>query len=468
MLVALLALVAGGKAILFDTLDPDCFWHLKVAEQLRTDGIGPLTDHLSFASSREPWTPYSWLAELWMKGIWDAGGYRLAVLAHAALSASFVVLLALTARASGRTAVIVSVVFSIFLSLPYLSFRPATFAIVLLALGHLILRSDLENRSQRVFLLVPLTAALANVHLFALLVPIWVGAVAVGRHLERRYVLLLAATALAACATPMLPGLLKTILHYQFADPMVAGPVIAEMQPFWSGPAGKVSLGLVLAALACVYRNRDNVTPADWVLLAGSVALLYLHGRYAPLFAIVATPLLAQSLTGLSDSVLAKPILRPVLAVMLVAVVARLGVALPSRDTPIDAWLNRHGSDAPGYPSAATDFVATHALRRSGRLITEFTWGGYIAWRLGPQDFQVLLDGRTQVYSPNFWRATYLGPAERLPSFLNVQRADAAIVPVRNSRFKGALVSLGWDVAFADERAEVLVPPSTHAALSRD
>src|SRR5439155_16997475 len=57
LLVALVALVAGGKAILHDTLDPDCFWHLRVAEQLHRDGIGPLVDNLSFASSKRPWTP---------------------------------------------------------------------------------------------------------------------------------------------------------------------------------------------------------------------------------------------------------------------------------------------------------------------------------------------------------------------------------------------------------------------------
>jgi len=64
LLIALLALCAGGKAILYDTLDPDCFWQLRVADQLCHDGIGPLVDRISFASEKEPWTPYSWLAEL--------------------------------------------------------------------------------------------------------------------------------------------------------------------------------------------------------------------------------------------------------------------------------------------------------------------------------------------------------------------------------------------------------------------
>src|SRR3954453_12822557 len=89
MLVALVALAAGGKSILFDTLDPDCFWHLRVADQLTREGLHPLVDNLSFASMKEPWTPYSWLAELAMKTIWDHGGVRAVVATEAILVAAF-------------------------------------------------------------------------------------------------------------------------------------------------------------------------------------------------------------------------------------------------------------------------------------------------------------------------------------------------------------------------------------------
>src|SRR5688572_17994748 len=57
MLIALIALVAAGRAVLYDTLDPDCFWHLRVADQLCEQGIGPLVDDISFSSIRTPWTP---------------------------------------------------------------------------------------------------------------------------------------------------------------------------------------------------------------------------------------------------------------------------------------------------------------------------------------------------------------------------------------------------------------------------
>ena len=81
--IAVLALAAAGKAVLYDTLDPDCFWHLRVAAQLERDGVGSLVDEISFASIKQSWTPYSWLAELGMKALWDSAGWRAAVLAQA-------------------------------------------------------------------------------------------------------------------------------------------------------------------------------------------------------------------------------------------------------------------------------------------------------------------------------------------------------------------------------------------------
>src|SRR5687768_12862114 len=96
LLVGLLALAAAGKAVLYDTLDPDVFLHLLAADQLLDDGIGPLVDHQSFASMSRPWTPYSWLAELAMKVIWDGGGYRAAVAVHALLAAAIMAVTAVT------------------------------------------------------------------------------------------------------------------------------------------------------------------------------------------------------------------------------------------------------------------------------------------------------------------------------------------------------------------------------------
>ena len=88
----------------------------------------------------------------------------------------------------------------------------------------------------------------------------------------------------------------------------------------------------------------------------------------------------------------------------------------------------------------------------------EFGWGGYLGWRLRGQ-YQVLLDGRTQVYAPGTWGSTYLGSDERLVAFLADADADAAILSKEAGRFETALRELGWKVAYEDVRSRVWLPP---------
>src|SRR4249920_3349802 len=95
LLVAMVSLVGVGKAVLYDTLDPDSFLHMLAADQMLRDGIGPIVDKQSFASIQTPWTPYSWLGAFAMKAVWDTGGYRAAVATHAFMSAALLSLIAL-------------------------------------------------------------------------------------------------------------------------------------------------------------------------------------------------------------------------------------------------------------------------------------------------------------------------------------------------------------------------------------
>src|SRR5262245_60645480 len=94
LLIGMLATVGAGKAVLSDSLDPDLFWHLRVAEQLRAEGIHPIVDRLSFSSIKDPWTPYSWLAELGMQWFWAAFGWRGAVASKAICVAAILALVA--------------------------------------------------------------------------------------------------------------------------------------------------------------------------------------------------------------------------------------------------------------------------------------------------------------------------------------------------------------------------------------
>jgi hypothetical protein len=261
----------------------------------------------------------------------------------------------------------------------------------------------------------------------------------------------------------MLPGVIGAVLHYQASDPMVASGVIGEMQPFYHGFAGAVSAGVVLLMAGCVLLGRRNLRVGEWLWLAIATTLLFRLGRFAPQFAIVAAPIFATTIPKLSSRVLLKPAIRALMALVLLGGTVRITLAFPRSGTTFDAWLERHGPDGPGYPCKAANFIATDVKPTTGRLINEFTWGGFLEWRFKDR-YQMLLDGRTQLFSPEFWRATYLGSDQDRAAYLAQIHADAALLPMRNSIFETTLRKQGWQVAYRDERAMVLIPPPSTIA----
>jgi hypothetical protein len=111
----------------------------------------------------------------------------------------------------------------------------------------------------------------------------------------------------------------------------------------------------------------------------------------------------------------------------------------------------------------AADFIAAHIAPRHGRVINDFNWGGYLAWRLNPK-FQVFMDGRTQLYTPAYWQVFGLGDVGAMTLRLQQIQADAALLPNQPSRLRDALHAVGWTSVYEDDRAVVLQPPPQRLA----
>ena len=470
LLVALLSLVAAGKVIQSDSMDPDAFWHLRVADQLARDGIRPLVDSISFASLKTPWTPYSWLAELFMRVLWNAGGFRLATLVTAVCSGGIIVIVAASSpssderRANGLSVVLLTAV-AAFFTLPFISFRPVTFALVIFAAVVALLVRDRARATKSVWLVIPLTALMTNLHLYALLVPILLAATTIGTWVDdrRRFkkaLILTFAAAAAACCTPMLGGLVTTALRYNAVDPMVAANYITEMRPFYSGGTGKVALVVFVALVLTCLANRKTLNFTDWLWLTFATTLLFRLGRFSPVFAIIATPVFLKAVPRLSGQALERGVVK--IALVAIIAIALLNFWPSMRERDFDRWLNRNNQT---YPTGAAQYVDTNIPPHTGRLLNEFNWGGYLAWRLNEQPagarWQVLMDGRTQLYAPAFWNATHLGTPATRAEFLKPITADAALLPADGSCLAEPLKQLGWNEAYRDAIAVILVPPGT-------
>src|SRR5205823_458410 len=126
--------------------------------------------------------------------------------------------------------------------------------------------------------------------------------------------------------------------------------------------------------------------------------------RFAPMLALIIAPIVAATLPPMKDRVLDRPLITAMLAASLAVLAVRIARSFPPPDMSMNRWINRHsGPHVITFPTGAADFVDANVSPRSHRLLNEFNHGGYLAWRLGDK-FQVFLDGRTQLYTADFWR----------------------------------------------------------------
>ncbi len=266
----------------------------------------------------------------------------------------------------------------------------------------------------------------------------------------------------------MLPGVVAAVVDYQFHDTLAAAGFVAEAKPFYVSPTGKARAALVVTCVILWAWNRRRLRPGEHLIMLLSTLILWRMGRFSTVYAIGVAPQLAILLPRLSDRVIGRPLVRWAATAVLLAGITRVALAFPRSGTSIDDWLNRMGPDSGCYPCAAAAWVESEKNIRpeTHRLISEFAWGGYLEWRL-PGQFELFLDGRAQIFTPEFWKATYLAkPADRR-RFLSGIRADAAIVPLHGGAFRDALLELGWVPRFRDAYAEVLVPPPTVAVATK-
>lgn len=479
--LALLLTIPVFKAVMADSIDPDFFWHVRVADQLLERGIGPVPDPFSFMSKPGDWTPFSWLGELIMKLVYDSTGLRGIVGVHALCSLTFFGFIALSCGEATRTltgarrqiATLASVVFAMLLSLAFLSFRPVTMALALLSAMAWLVWRDRTRATRLLWLLVPATAILTNLHLYVILWLAVLWAMTVGAWLDarllhsessrpRRLLVLTIACSLAALCTPMLPGCIRNAIWFNGEDPMVRQALVAEIAPFYAGALGKVMLLTIVAIIAFAIRARRALGFEHLAVLFVSLAILLQMGRFATVFAVFAGPIAAIVLPRMSELVLARRPLKVAMAFATILIVGRCAVGFPRASTTMDAWLTRNGTaDSLRYPTAAATFVERDVPRVNGRIFNELTWGGYLIWRLGDR-YQVFMDGRTLIYTPEFWNTTYITQDDAArDALVRSQRADAAILPLERSRLRDSLLRCGWTEAYADDRARVLVPPTT-------
>ncbi len=116
------------------------------------------------------------------------------------------------------------------------------------------------------------------------------------------------------------------------------------------------------------------------------------------------------------------------------------------------------------YPAAAVHILDTS--RVSANLATEFNWGEYIIWHLGPR-VKVSIDGRREtVYSPAAYQTAldFVYGQGNWDAILAPGQADLALVKPGSATFNLLQLKPGWVSVFADS-GSALFARQTFAGL---
>ena len=238
---------------------------------------------------------------------------------------------------------------------------------------------------------------------------------------------------------------------------------ILEWMPFFEAVSlGSVkAIGIYLGVLAvlCLFYQRRY---AQALILVFFIYLGVKAIRNFPFYTMIAAPLLGPAFyrTLIQIKSLSKNN-----RLLLYRLGCGICSALFCYDvyTHVDKREYGFGMNESEYPFGAVRFIREHGLQ--GRMFNDFSFGAFLTWKLYP-DYQVFIDGRTQVYG-----ADLINLYRQLPAYPHrwrslVEKYDIQFaVASCPELYKGQLVNSTralfpkeeWGVVYFDELAIILV-----------
>jgi hypothetical protein len=217
----------------------------------------------------------------------------------------------------------------------------------------------------------------------------------------------------------------------------------------------------MLAFGILVFSARGRLRPYESILFAGFTAMSLYSARNIPLFAIITAPYLGGALQATMEDLLVlqrleqnvakienslKGILWPLLAILVIT------ISVYMQPNPANRF------DPNKFPVKAADWVKVHPQK--GNMFNYFTWGGYILYRLWPQE-TVFIDGQTDFYGEALTReyAQVMYLYEGWETVLTKYDIAWVIVPSNQPLVKALQDGLNWVTVYHDNTATILHKP---------
>ena len=375
--------------------DPDFWWHLKTGEYVVHNLRLPVPDPFAYttymgqpAYAGEDKTRYfnlthEWLAQAILYGVWAGTGFAGVVLFRALLLAVLPAIVGVIVwrRCGGFYRALGAALAAGASVAPFAYDRPYMFTFAFLAATMLILESR-----RGLWLLPLLMVVWANCHGGYFLGLVAMGAYSAeafwirrkkGAQPEDRVLWL--ASAAAAAATGLNPNGYRIfeILGYYRGSALTSR--LLEWKPTVLWPVTWPVLMIAAGALVLLWKRRQ-ARLSDWLLFAAFAAAALNAQRNAFLVGAIAPVVIASYVPVWKRAVPRAAVLIPVL--LLSGWLVWSTVAGPFFRLRVDEWR---------WPSGAASFLLEHRI--TGRIFNTYEYGGYLIWRLWPEQ-RVFIDGR--------------------------------------------------------------------------
>lgn len=414
----MVALFLGGENGFISLLsDADSGWHIRTGEYILDNGVVPYQDLYSFSKAGEPWYAWEWLSDVFYGGL-----HRLAGLKGVTLAAALMIVLfatSLVRRMIWQGANPMASVFVALLSIGAASnhflARPHVFTLLLLSVSVWLIQADRRQASNRIWLLVPLTALWTNLHGGFLSLVAVLGLTAAGTAIEAflgtgrsyreaaRY-----AGLTAACFASSLVNPYGWNLHLHVAEYLQSDWIKNAIQEFQSpsfrseGMLQFEALLLVGLIVAAAQFGRKRVVEGLWIVVWAHMALASV--RHVSIFVTVVGPILAVQLTlwwGEIARRSSKASLIGILDAMSTdsAPGFRRTSILPWALAGVLIFIGKPVHWPTDYPEELfpVEMVADHQdIIHGQRVFTTDQWGDYLIYKFPDQ--KVFVDGRSDFY----------------------------------------------------------------------
>lgn len=453
--------------------DGDIGRHLTIGKWMFDQQQIPLHDLFSDTLPGKELIPHEWLSQvLFALANRLAGLNGVAWLTAIVLATTYAILAEGLGRLGARAFVAGTCTIAAFAigAIHHLT-RPHLFTLLFFTLFVIVLENYRRDAKWRALILLPgLMIVWANLHGAFVTGIVLVVFYAIGNLIDKNYrragelFILVLALGVAACINPVGARLIAHSFDYP-QNRFLVDMTNEYQSPDFHGASALPFAALIAFALMLAWRAPQRLSWAALIPQIGWLAFGLYSARNIPLAAQIslatlapvvdnwianATPRVDRFLTNTDtlDSRSSGWIWAGVIVVVL--------IGLQASGINLDLWNRGNVFDAQRFPVAAVNQL--EAAPPAGAMFNEFTWGGYLLYRLYPAK-RVFIDGQTDFYGEALTRE-YLQIIEGEPGWeskLDAHNVRWVIIPPSRPLARWLNQSPAWSRVFLDETASVWI-----------